>query len=187
MPQIALASSLCSEANDIAPFLSLCSVLNVLAPRASRSVQASGDMGKKSQWQSVGVDAKFEGITLHLVDDEPKEMLSVMLRDFRVFKRQREIDVMVRLRSLQIDNMLVNAFYPIVLRSVDLGYDQRPELVSTEESETYLKRKLRQQNENASHLSDVERDKRLRALTHGRSRRSVIGSIGGQVSERSER
>ena len=39
MPKMPIASNLCVEANDIAPFLSLRSALIAMAPRASRSVQ----------------------------------------------------------------------------------------------------------------------------------------------------
>lgn len=140
--------------------------------------QMSGDLGKKSQWQSIGVDVRVEGITLHLVDEEPKETLSLMLRDFRVFKRQREIDLTFRLRSLQIDNMLEDAFYPIVLRPVDMTYDPRTEHAPDNEPETYLKRRLHQQNENSNGLSDAEREVRLRSLTVGGSRRRSEANDG---------
>ena len=149
-------------------------------------LQGANDLGKKSQWQSIGIEAKVRGeertnslrttttqltlpqvhgVTLHLVDAEPKEMLSVMLRDFRVFKRQGEIDLCFRLRSFQIDNMLNNAYYPIVLQAVNVAWDPRPDMVSSEEPETYLKKRLREQNENGGSLSDAERGERFRSLT----------------------
>ena len=70
-------------------------------------------------WKSVQTSVRVQGLAVCLIDDEPKELLNIVLRDFLVEKKMDSIEFLVRLRHMQIDNMLDDARYPVILGPAD--------------------------------------------------------------------
>ncbi|GMH79110.1 hypothetical protein TrST_g1205 [Triparma strigata] len=72
-------------------------------------------------WRNIHANLRLEGIMINMIDEEPKEMLSIILKEFLALKEQGDITFMLRLRHVQIDNMLDGARYPIVLQPSSRG------------------------------------------------------------------
>ena len=86
-------------------------------------------------WMGASTNVKIEGLIINLIDQQPQEILSICLRDVEIVKNQGQIDVMCRLRHLQIDNMTDGARFPIILH---------PATDSTDEREKEMAEKIRE-------------------------------------------
>jgi hypothetical protein len=60
-------------------------------------------------WRSAKTMVQVQGLCINLIDDVPQELLSVVLRDFEITKQPDNLEFSMRLRHLQIDNMVENA------------------------------------------------------------------------------
>jgi hypothetical protein len=78
-------------------------------------------------WKGVQTSIRIQGVSITLIDDVPQELLNIVLREFHVEKKMDSVEIVVRLRHLQIDNMLEGAKYPIVLGPAVQVNDERHE------------------------------------------------------------
>ena len=84
-----------------------------------------GQLKSGGDWKGVDAMAKIEGLTINLIDDQPKELLSVCMREFELSKSEGDIQFVCRLRHMQVDNMVDGARYPIVLQPASDSIDDR--------------------------------------------------------------
>lgn len=82
-------------------------------------------------WRNIHANLRLEGVMINLIDEEPKELLSIVLKEFLALKEEGDITFTLRLRHVQIDNMLDGARYPIVLQPSSQGLVDEREKTKT--------------------------------------------------------
>ena len=70
-------------------------------------------------------DLNVEGLGLYVLDDFPKEVLAIIVRDIQIQKQMGSIESTLRVRHFQVDAMLPNARYPIIIEPLPMGVDRR--------------------------------------------------------------
>jgi len=76
-------------------------------------------------WKGIEFNLFALGATFSLADDFPREIMSMTLRHFSLYKRKEETETTIRLRHIQVDSMFASAQYPVVLEPLPLGVDRR--------------------------------------------------------------
>mmetsp|Transcript_21012 Transcript_21012/g.34666 ORF Transcript_21012/g.34666 Transcript_21012/m.34666 type:complete len:1329 (+) Transcript_21012:3-3989(+) len=94
-------------------------------------VVASGITSNGGSFENAICDIVADGVSISIVDNFPKEMLAITVRDFSVSKQVRTNATQVLVRHFQIDAMDPEARYPIICQPLPLGIDHR-ELQSNE-------------------------------------------------------
>ena len=72
-------------------------------------------------WRNVEASVSLEGVIVNLIDNTPHEILNLTLKELVAIKQRGDITFTIRLRHLQVDNMLEGARYPLVLQPVTQG------------------------------------------------------------------
>eukprot|EP00518_Triparma_eleuthera_P023023 CAMPEP_0197561062 /NCGR_PEP_ID=MMETSP1320-20131121/24421_1 /TAXON_ID=91990 /ORGANISM="Bolidomonas sp., Strain RCC2347" /LENGTH=1592 /DNA_ID=CAMNT_0043122663 /DNA_START=58 /DNA_END=4832 /DNA_ORIENTATION=- len=72
-------------------------------------------------WRNVQASVSLEGVIVNLIDNTPHEILNLTLKELVAIKQRGDITFTIRLRHLQVDNMLEGARYPLVLQPVTQG------------------------------------------------------------------
>ncbi|KAL7554677.1 hypothetical protein ACHAWF_018946 [Thalassiosira exigua] len=93
-----------------------------------------GILRKGGNFKSALFDVNIVGFGLYVMDDFPCEVMSVVVRDMQLHKQPGSIEFMARARHFQVDAMLPNARYPIIIQPVPAGVDRREPLVKDSNS-----------------------------------------------------
>ena len=86
---------------------------------------ASGITSKDGSFENAICEFHAEGISISIVDNFPKEMLAIAVRDVSISKQVKSIVTQVMVRHFQIDAMDPEARYPIICQPLPLGIDHR--------------------------------------------------------------
>ncbi len=86
---------------------------------------ASGATSKDGSFDNAMYDIYSEGVSITIVDNFPKEMLAITVRDVSISKQVKSIATQVMVRHFQIDAMDPEARYPIICQPLPLGIDHR--------------------------------------------------------------
>jgi hypothetical protein len=84
-----------------------------------------GIMRKGGIFKSALIETAIEGVQLTVLDDSPRELLGVTARDVQFVKPKGSIEATLRVRHFQVDAMLPDARYPIIIQPLPLGVDRR--------------------------------------------------------------
>ena len=84
-----------------------------------------GELRNGGNWKNAHIECFLAGIAVNLIDNYPRELMSVTLRDFTIFKPKGSVETKTRLTHLQIDAMFHKASYPVILQPVPLGVDRK--------------------------------------------------------------
>ena len=85
----------------------------------------SGLLRRGGDFKSALIDINVEGAGIYFNDSFPRELMSILVRDMQVVKPMGSIEFIMRVRHFQIDAMLPNARYPIIIQPLPLGVDRR--------------------------------------------------------------
>lgn len=89
----------------------------------------AGLLLRGGDFKSALIDINIEGAGIYFNDNYPRELMGVVARDIQVCKPMGTIELTARLRHFQIDAMLPNARYPIIIQPLPMGVDRRkPEI-----------------------------------------------------------
>ena len=83
-----------------------------------------GRLRKGGDFKSALCDINVDGVGFYLMDEYPRELIGVVVRDIRLHKPRGSIEASVRVRHFQIDAMLPTARYPIIIQPLPLGVDR---------------------------------------------------------------
>jgi len=83
---------------------------------------------KGGDFKSALYDIKIEGVGFYIMDDFPREMIGVVLRGLEILKPRGSIETHAKVRHLQVDAMLPDARYPIIIQPLPLGVDRREDM-----------------------------------------------------------
>ena len=77
-------------------------------------------------------DARTTGsrILTHLIHIQ-REVMGLVIRDIQVVKPMGSIESIARVRHFQVDAMIPNARYPIIIQPIPLGVDRREDKVTS--------------------------------------------------------
>ena len=84
-----------------------------------------GLLRKGGDFKSALCDINVDGFGFYLMDEFPREMIGVVVRDIQIRKPMGSIETTAKIRHFQIDSMLPNARYPIIIQPLPLGVDRR--------------------------------------------------------------
>ncbi|KAL7543622.1 LOW QUALITY PROTEIN: hypothetical protein ACHAXR_013206 [Thalassiosira sp. AJA248-18] len=88
----------------------------------------AGILRKGGNFKSAFCEMNVEGIGLYIMDDFPREVMAVVVRDIQLQKRTGSIETTARVRHFQVDAMLPHVRYPIVIHPLPLGVDRRDQM-----------------------------------------------------------
>ncbi len=83
---------------------------------------------KGGDFKSALCDIKIEGVGFYIMDDFPREMIGVVIRGLEILKPRGSIETQAKVRHLQVDAMLPDARYPIIIQPLPLGVDRREDV-----------------------------------------------------------
>lgn len=86
---------------------------------------ASGISNNDGSFENAICDIVADGVSISIVDNFPKEMLAITVREFSVSKQARTNATQVLVRHFQMDAMDPEARYPIICQPLPLGIDHR--------------------------------------------------------------
>merc|ERR1711966_50501 len=69
-------------------------------------------------------DISFDGLSFYLMDDFPRELMGVIVRDIQIFKPMGSIEATMKIRHFQVDAMNENARYPIIIQPKEIGVER---------------------------------------------------------------
>lgn len=84
----------------------------------------SGLLKKGGDFKSAVCNIRVDGFTLYIMDDFPREVMGVIMKDLHIFKRSGSIEVGMKIRHFQVDSMLDTARYPIIIQPKQRGVDR---------------------------------------------------------------
>ena len=99
-----------------------------------KNVQA-GILRKGGDFSSTLFEMNVEGFGLYIMDDYPREVMAVVVRDIQFQKPMGSIKAAARVRHFQVDAMLENARYPIIIQPSPLGVDRREPMMEGNDSD----------------------------------------------------
>jgi hypothetical protein len=95
----------------------------------------AGLLRRGGNFKSAFIDINMEGAGIYFNDNFPMELMGIVVRDIQICKPIGSIQVTTRVRHFQIDAMLPNARYPIIIQPLPLGVDRRmPEIQNSSSS-----------------------------------------------------
>jgi len=89
----------------------------------------AGQLKKGGDFKASLCEMNIEGVGLYIMDDYPKEVMAVILRDIQLQKPMGSIKLTARCRHFQVDAMLPSARYPIIIQPSPMGVDRRDPLI----------------------------------------------------------
>jgi len=107
------------------------------SPWLADQVQA-GIMRKGGNFKSALCEVNVQGFGLYIMDDFPKEVMAFVMRDIQLQKPTGSIELTARVRHFQVDAMLPNARYPIIIQPLLLGVDRRDPLIKDGVSDDWI-------------------------------------------------
>jgi hypothetical protein len=93
----------------------------------------AGNLRKGGNWKVALFQFNIEGVGFYLMDDYPKELVGIVVRDIKVEKQAGSIEATTRIRHFQVDAMLPDARYPIIIQPLPLGVDRRESSIQSVE------------------------------------------------------
>ena len=97
-----------------------------------------GLLRKGGDFKSAICEINVDGFGLYLMDDFPRELMGVVVRDIQIHKPMGSIEATVRIRHFQVDAMLPNARYPIIIQPLPLGVDRREPVIQNSALSTLI-------------------------------------------------
>jgi hypothetical protein len=85
----------------------------------------SGITSKDGSFENAICDMDAEGVSISIVDNFPKELLAITVRDFSLSKPMGSNETQVMVRHFQVDAMDPEARYPIIIQPLPYGFDKR--------------------------------------------------------------
>jgi len=85
----------------------------------------SGITSKDSSFENAVCDIDAEGVSISVVDNFPKELLAITVRDVSLSKPIGSNEIQVLVRHFQVDAMDPDARNPIIIRPLPFGVDER--------------------------------------------------------------
>jgi len=85
----------------------------------------AGMLRKGGDFKTSLCEMNMKGFGLYIMDDFPREVMAVVVRDIQLHKPMGSIKTTARVRHFQVDAMLPNARYPIIIQPSPLGVDRR--------------------------------------------------------------
>ena len=82
-----------------------------------------GLLKKGGDFKSTMCDIRLNGIAIYITDDFPREVIGIVMRDLHVEKPMGSIETTVRVRHFQIDAMIPDARYPIIVQPKMIGVE----------------------------------------------------------------
>jgi hypothetical protein len=85
----------------------------------------SGLLKKGGDFKSAICNIRIDGFTCYIMDDFPREVLGIIMKDLHIFKRSGSIEAGMKIRHFQVDAMLNTARYPIIVQPKHRAADRR--------------------------------------------------------------
>jgi hypothetical protein len=85
----------------------------------------SGITSEDSSLKNATCDIHAEGVCISIVDNFPKELLAITVREISISKSVGSNETQVLVRHFQVDAMDPEARYPIIIQPLPFGIDQR--------------------------------------------------------------
>lgn len=85
----------------------------------------AGISSKSSNFENSFCDIFVEGVNISIVDNFPKELLAITAREVSMSKPVGSNEARVLVRHFQVDAMIADARYPIIIRPLPQGIDKR--------------------------------------------------------------
>lgn len=85
----------------------------------------AGQMKQGGDFKTARVEVNIEGLGIYIMDDFPREVMAVVLRDIQFLKPRGSIKADARVRHFQVDAMIPDARYPIIIQPSPMGVDRR--------------------------------------------------------------
>ena len=88
-----------------------------------------GLLRKGGDFKSALVEMNMDGLSFYLMDDYPREVIGVAVRDVQIYKPQGSIQANASVRHFQVDAMLPKARYPIIIQPKAVGVDRQGHMI----------------------------------------------------------
>ena len=85
----------------------------------------AGLLRKGGDFKRALCEINIQGMGVYIMDDFPRETLGLVVRDIQILKPTGSIETTFRVRHFQVDAMLPNARYPVIIQPIPLGVDRR--------------------------------------------------------------
>jgi hypothetical protein len=82
-----------------------------------------GLLKKGGGFKSTMCDIRLNGFAIYLMDDYPREVIGIIMRDLHIYKPMGSIETSVKVRHFQVDAMIPDARYPIIVQPKMTGVD----------------------------------------------------------------
>jgi len=104
----------------------------------------AGLLRRGGHFMSSLIDINMEGAGIFFNDNFPRELMGIFVRDIQICKPMGSIETTTRVRHFQIDAMLPNARYPIIIQPLPLGVDRRmQEIPNSSSNMTIIPRSIK--------------------------------------------
>ena len=74
-------------------------------------------------FKSTMCDIRLNGFAIYIMDDFPREVIGVIMRDLHIYKPMGSIETTVKVRHFQVDAMIPDARYPIIIQPKMIGVE----------------------------------------------------------------
>lgn len=75
-----------------------------------------GLLKKGGDFKSTLCDIRVNGFAIYIMDDFPREVIGIVMRDLQIYKPMGSIEATVSVRHFQVDAMIPEARYPIIVQ-----------------------------------------------------------------------
>lgn len=82
-----------------------------------------GLLKKGGDFKSTLCDIRVNGFAIYIMDDFPREVIGIVLKDLQVYKPMGSIETKVSVRHFQVDAMIPEARYPIIVQPTMSGVE----------------------------------------------------------------
>lgn len=83
-----------------------------------------GQLKKGGDFKSALCNVRVNGFTFYIMDDFPREVIGIVMKDLHIFKRKGSIEAGAKIRHFQVDAMLETARYPIIIQPKQRGTER---------------------------------------------------------------
>lgn len=84
-----------------------------------------GNLKKGGDFSSALCDVNIDGLSLTIMDDFPRELIGVTVKDVRVHKPMGSIETTATVKHFQVDAYSQNARYPVIVQPKLIGVDRQ--------------------------------------------------------------
>ena len=84
-----------------------------------------GLLRKGGDYKSAQCLINIAGLSLYILDNYPREILGILVRDVQIYKPMGSIEATAKIRLFQVDAMLPNCRYPCIIQPKSIGVDRR--------------------------------------------------------------